>query len=52
VRSGEKKQLPALKALKEFQEERSIQNQKMNELKFNSNIREKKNLINEFLDSK
>ena len=52
VRSGEKRQLPALKALKEFQEERAIQNQKMNELKFNSNIREKKNLINEFLDSK
>lgn len=47
VQQGEKDQLPALTALTKFQEERRLQNQRLNELTFNSNLNKKKNIIND-----
>ena len=38
VQQGEVDQLPALAALKKFQEERDQQTKKLNELKFSSNV--------------
>ena len=52
VQSGKVNELPALTALKKFQEERSQQQKKLDELKFSSNVNQKKNAISEFLDTK
>ena len=52
VRSGKLNELPALTALRKFQEERSLQRKKLDELKFSSNMNQKKNPISEFLNTK